>query len=191
MKLVHLKDVAPQPWRNGGGQTRELLTWPEGGDWRLRISLADIEQDGPFSSFPGVTRWFTVIQGPGVVLRFGDRTETLGPDSAPLRFDGGAAPDCSLIDGPTRDLNLMLRGGEGMIQSVLAGEPWGEGFAQRGLFTAVPGAFRFKGLSTPLPAHTLAWQSDAGGAPVFEPDRSAFGPVGWWLGYSPGSRQMG
>lgn len=183
MKLVHLKDVAPQPWRNGGGQTRELLTWPEGGDWRLRISLADIEQDGPFSAFPGVTRWFTVVHGQGVVLRFGDRAETLGPGSAPLRFDGGEAPDCSLIDGPTRDLNLMLRGGEGVMQPVAPGRSFG-GFVQHGLFTAVPGILRSGGTSTPLPAHTLAWQSKAGGVLGFQPGRPVSGPAGWWLGCS-------
>ncbi len=60
--------VAPQAWRNGGGQTRELLAWPAQGPWRLRISRADIDADGPFSAFPGVTRWFTVLQGAGVAL---------------------------------------------------------------------------------------------------------------------------
>lgn len=182
MKLVHLKDVAPQPWRNGGGQTRELLTWPESGDWRLRISLADIEQDGPFSTFPGVTRWFTVVHGRGVELRFGDRTETLGAGSAPLRFDGDAAPGCSLIDGPTRDLNLMLRGGEGVMEPVHPGQPWGDGFAQRGLFAAVPGVLRSGDSETPLPAHALAWQTGARGDLIYEPDRPASGPVGWWMG---------
>lgn len=182
MNLVHLEDVAPQPWRNGGGQTRELLAWPVG-DWRLRISLADIETDGPFSAFPGITRWFTVVQGQGVVLRFGDRTETLGAGSAPLRFDGAAAPDCTLIDGPTRDLNLMLRGGEGVMRPVLAGTPWEEGFDRRGLFTAVRGILRSGAASTPLPAYTLAWQDPAEGAWLFEPGRPASGPAGWWLGY--------
>lgn len=183
MKLVHLEDVAPQPWRNGGGQTRELLAWPGSGDWQLRVSLADIEQDGPFSAFPGVTRWFTVIEGEGVVLRFGDRAETLGPGSAPLRFDGGEAPSCELIGGPTRDLNLMLRGGEGVIQPVAPGQPF-DGFAQRGLFTAGPGLLRCEGVPTPLPAHTLAWHSE-GRDLTFEPDRPVVGPVGWWLGFTP------
>jgi environmental stress-induced protein Ves len=41
------------PWKNGGGVTRELLAWPGGGDWQVRISVAEIEADGPFSSFPG------------------------------------------------------------------------------------------------------------------------------------------
>jgi hypothetical protein len=91
-----------------------------------------------------------------------------------------------LIDGPTRDLNLMLRGGEGVMRPVVAGRPWDprdEGFAQSGLFTAVPGTLRCQGASTPLPAWTLAWQRDATGALVFEPDEPGFGPVGWWLGY--------
>jgi hypothetical protein len=184
MKLVHLEDVAPQLWRNGGGQTRELLTWPGGGDWRLRISLADIQTDGPFSAFPGITRWFTVVQGRGVVLRFGTHTETLGAGADPLGFDGAAAPDCTLIDGPTRDLNLMLRGGEGVMQPVVPGDPWDGGFAQRGLFTAASGAIHFESQSVLVPANTLAWQSEAG-ALRFEPDRPAPEPVAWWLGYSP------
>jgi hypothetical protein len=183
MKIVHLDDVPPQPWRNGGGRTRELLTWPEVGDWRLRISLADIERDGPFSAFPGVTRWFTVIEGEGVVLRFGDRTETLGTGSVPVRFDGGETPGCALIGGPTRDLNLMLRGGEGVMLPVAPGPSFG-GFAQGGLFTAVPGLLRSGDSATPLPAHTLAWQS-GDGVLTFEPDRSVSGPAGWWLGFTP------
>lgn len=185
--IVHLEDVAPQLWRNGGGQTRELLAWPESGDWSLRISLADIETDGPFSAFPGITRWFTVVQGRGVVLRFGSRTVTLGPGADPVQFDGAAAPGCTLIDGPTRDLNLMLRGGTGLMLPARPGEPWDGGFAQRGLFTAVSGTLHSEsGTPVPLPAGTLLWQSDAAaGALRFEPGEPASGPAAWWLGYSP------
>ncbi|UUZ58495.1 HutD family protein [Nocardioides sp. B-3] len=50
MSVVRRSAVAPQPWANGGGTTRELLVADDGA---RRISLADIEQDGPFSSFPG------------------------------------------------------------------------------------------------------------------------------------------
>ena len=48
-------DVAPTPWRNGGGRTRELLAWPHVADWKVRVSIADIDRDGPFSAFPGVS----------------------------------------------------------------------------------------------------------------------------------------
>jgi environmental stress-induced protein Ves len=186
-RLIHLDDVVPQPWRNGGGQTRELLAWPAGGDWSLRISLADIENDGPFSAFPGITRWFTVVQGRGVVLHFGSEAVTLDPGADPVQFDGAAAPGCTLIDGPTRDLNLMLRGGEGDMRPVRPGEPWSCGFAQWGLFTAVSGTLRStSGPPVPLPANTLLWQSDeAEGALRFEPGEPAPGPLAWWLGHSP------
>ena len=55
-RLVRLDEVNPQPWRNGGGMTRELLAWPEAERWRARVSVADIAEDGPFSPFPGVDR---------------------------------------------------------------------------------------------------------------------------------------
>ena len=67
-RLVALADTPPVPWRNGGGLTRELLAWPDGGDWAVRVSVAEIEADGPFSTFPGVERWFAVLEGGGVAL---------------------------------------------------------------------------------------------------------------------------
>ncbi|HZW73458.1 MAG TPA: HutD family protein, partial [Caldimonas sp.] len=39
-------DVAAAPWKNGGGVTRELLALRPGGDWRVRISVADVARDG-------------------------------------------------------------------------------------------------------------------------------------------------
>jgi hypothetical protein len=108
--IVDLAAVAPQPWRNGGGVTHELLAWPSAADWQLRLSVADIERDGPFSSFPGVQRWFCVLQGEGVLLEFNGQNKRLRLGDAPLGFDGAAAPGCLLLAGPTRDLNLMLRG---------------------------------------------------------------------------------
>ena len=48
---VRFDDLPPQPWRNGGGVTRALLTWPHADDWAVRVSVADITRDGPFSAF--------------------------------------------------------------------------------------------------------------------------------------------
>ncbi|MBB5205149.1 hypothetical protein HNQ51_002468 [Inhella inkyongensis] len=133
--LILADAIPPQPWRNGGGATRELLAWPPGADWRLRISLADIDRDGPFSAFPGVQRHFAVLEGAGVQLQLADQTLALTPASRPLGFDGALAPDCRLINGPTRDLNLMLRGlGEGD-----AGGMWR---AEDGAANAPAGAWR-------------------------------------------------
>ena len=118
-RIVSLATLTPQPWRNGGGRTRELYAWPPGGEWRARISVADVTRDGPFSSYPGVTRWFAVVDGAGVELAFANEAVRLLRDAPPLRFDGGEAPECRLVDGPTRDLNLMLRGIDGAIVAAV------------------------------------------------------------------------
>ena len=116
--VVHLADVAATLWRNGGGVTRELAAWPAQGEWAWRMSVAEVGASGPFSRFDGITRWFAVLQGAGVVLNVrtpcdsaaagaSDHTQTM--NSAPLCFDGAAATGCQLIDGPTQDFNLMVR----------------------------------------------------------------------------------
>ena len=115
--MIHVDASAatPAPWKNGGGVTRELLRLPAPGkdgskdDWTLRISVADIDADGPFSPFPGITRWFAVLEGAGVRLAFPDRALDVRRGDTPLRFDGDDAPGCALLDGPTRDLNVMVR----------------------------------------------------------------------------------
>ena len=105
--IVHFDDVKPQPWKNGGGVTRELLAWPNADEWAMRLSVADIECDGPFSAFPGIDRWFAVLSGNGV--RLSSPAKTIQRSDDALHFDGALAPDCELIDGSTRDLNLMIR----------------------------------------------------------------------------------
>lgn len=187
-RIVRLQDVPPTPWKNGGGQTRELLAWPEGGEWRFRVSVAEIGSDGPFSSFPGVTRWFAVVAGPGVVLRFGSEERRLAVGSDPLRFDGAWSPGCRLIDGPTLDLNLMISGGRGTMTSAYPGKPWAERFDQRGLFARAAGRWTpEEGEPVALPANSLLWQFEASpGEWRFEPDSAdPHAVAGWWLGCSP------
>jgi hypothetical protein len=109
--LVAASSTAPVPWKNGGGTTRELLRLPSAStdDWTLRISVADIDADGPFSPFEGVSRWFAVLAGAGVRLSWPGRVLDLRRGDAPLQFDGAAAPGCTLLAGATRDLNVMVR----------------------------------------------------------------------------------
>jgi environmental stress-induced protein Ves len=133
MNAVLLADCPFVPWRNGGGRTRELLAWPSAQDWQVRVSVAEIEADGPFSAFPGIERAFAVLDGAGVVLSLPGGDVRLGPFDDAVRFDGVAAPMCRLLDGPTRDLNLMVRTAFGRAQMqrrAIASAPW------RGLFAA-------------------------------------------------------
>lgn len=197
---VPVDAMPPQPWRNGGGQTRALLTWPPGeADWQLRISVADIAADGPFSAFPGVQRWFVVLQGGGVQLGAGPALRRLTPASAPFEFAGEDAPACTLLDGPTRDLNLMLRRDAGHAALWPADEPWilpGNGNTDavspglRGLFCADPVCWQAGGESPqPVPALCLLWSTDDPRPWALSPHPDALPtarpPRAWWLRFDP------
>lgn len=165
--LIAADAMPAQPWRNGGGVTRELHAWPAGADWRLRLSLADIARDGPFSAFPGVQRHFAVIEGGGVALQFADGERLLRAGDAPLGFDGRLAPGCRLLAGPTRDLNLMLRGLAGEMRLATADDR-DDGGGWRALFSAAGGELQAasgerwqlppRGLLIDLPPGPLSWQ---------------------------------
>lgn len=173
-------DVTPVPWRNGGGKTRELLAWPQVADWKLRISVADIDRDGPFSAFPGVDRWFGVLSGAGVELLGSQRR----PGDGLLQFAGEDAPDCRLIQGPTRDFNAMHRRGAGRFRVQPAERPviphevdW------FGLFTERGGLLIHGARAVPVAPHTLAWcEAPAAQSCVFD-DGDSHGPA-WWLLWS-------
>ena len=190
MRTVSLADAVAQPWRNGGGVTRELLAWSAGAaatQWQLRISVARIDRDGPFSAYPGVERWFAVLHGNGVVLRLANRRLMLGAGSEPVRFAGAAAPDCGLLDGPTQDLNLMVRSDAGRGAMLLArgGAEWVSTAWLRAVFTLEPATLQVDDSdAATLPAGTLAWCDGAG------QQRWRLKPGGtlaraWWLQFKP------
>jgi environmental stress-induced protein Ves len=97
-------DRRPTPWRNGGGVTREVVLT----DFS-RVSLAEIEADGPFSAFPDQQRILTVISGAGIELTVDDAPPVVIPPLRPFAFPGGAATSCRLLDGPVTALNLITR----------------------------------------------------------------------------------
>ncbi len=194
LHIVALADVPSQPWRNGGGSTQELLTWPAPVDWLVRISVARIEQHGPFSAFPGIQRWFTVIHGAGVRLLFEDTEVVLSAESDPLRFDGAAAPGCELLDDATQDLNLMVRadGGRGTMQRANAVESWVSPAGFRGIYTAGPAALRIDDdIPYILPANSLAWRDDAGAQRWQLVESSVAAPVrAWWIEFTPRAENL-
>jgi hypothetical protein len=199
MILLPASSAAPVPWKNGGGVTRELLRLPADGgdDWTLRISVADISADGPFSPFPGVTRWFAVLEGDGVRLSFPERTLDVRHGDSPLRFDGADAPGCALLGGPTRDLNVMVR--HARAQSLVTaasfldeaepGTSPGFGFfALQALALHGAGA-----LPVQMPALSLAWCEspfDAAHAWSVEPLHAAQAHTlpGYWIRLLPHAR---
>ena len=98
-------------WRNGAGWTREIYAARDAGaPWRWRLSIAEIDADAPFSSFPGVDRELVLLSGNGLRLRFADgEVADLLPPHDSLRFAGEREVAGELLDGPTTDFNLMWR----------------------------------------------------------------------------------
>ncbi|WJJ94430.1 HutD/Ves family protein [Neopusillimonas aromaticivorans] len=122
MNVLNVLQLAPVPWRNGQGQTREIETFPPGADFDdfiWRISLADIAQAGDFSAFDGVDRIITLVKGTGVNLNFNDGERHALEYGVPYPFAGERPLHATLRNGPVQDLNLMLRRGlaEGHVQA--------------------------------------------------------------------------
>lgn len=133
---------------------RRVAAWPHAG-------VAEIAADGPFSAYEGVQRWFAVIDGAGVVLGFAGGERRLEPGAGVLQFNGADAPACRLIDGPTHDLNLMLRSGvRGTLERAPAGAAWDAPWRWRAVFTnrrgaCTPRARRRSDLAAGTLAHPL------------------------------------
>jgi environmental stress-induced protein Ves len=184
-RSVSLASVPPQPWKNGGGTTRELLAWPAGADWRVRLSVAEVVADGPFSRFEGVQRWFAVLRGAGVRLVVDGVAHTVTATDGPLAFGGAADTCCTLLGGPTQDFNLMLRGGSARVQRV------------QGQLQVAPSASQFLAVYTGnemasvvlgaeaavFPPHTLLWRDVSATHPL--PPITLDAPGALWMEISP------
>ncbi|MER5380679.1 HutD family protein [Streptomyces sp. NPDC002688] len=109
------------PWRNGGGVTREIVVRPEGADmsgFAWRVSLADVGADGPFSSFAGVDRILTMVEGTGMDLAVGRDRRLVDTPYVPHRFPGDLPTGCRLLGGPVVNLNVMWNRGGSPVPGV-------------------------------------------------------------------------
>lgn len=115
---IDIAQVAPQPWKNGAGLTREIAFGGASAaqfDWR--ISLAEVARDAPFSAFPDIDRCIVLLRGAGMRLRSAAGANDPAIDHAlttplaPFRFSGDIALDASLVDGSSSDFNVMTRRG--------------------------------------------------------------------------------
>ena len=83
---------------------------PASGDpFRWRVSVAHIDQSGPFSDFAAYNRIMVLLRGSGVALKFSNGDERLLRTAGDVaEFDGALATLCELLGGPCVDLNLMV-----------------------------------------------------------------------------------
>lgn len=109
-RILRSSDRDWQPWANGGGVSATLVESPDGDAPRVRIALATIDRDGPFSDYSGFERTLLHAGGPPLVLVVGGVRHPLAPGDQ-LVFDGGAPVEAVDIHGPVSALNLMVRHG--------------------------------------------------------------------------------
>jgi environmental stress-induced protein Ves len=112
-RLLRAADYRRMRWKNGGGWTTELAASAGAGDgaeFDWRISIAEIESDGAFSTFPGCDRHIALLDGPGMELQF-DSAEPVRLDQRLrfVRFAGEAKTFGRLLGGAVRDFNVMVR----------------------------------------------------------------------------------
>ena len=99
-------DYTAMPWANGRGTTIELLHENGvGGGLMLRLSMASVVEDGPFSIFPNIDRNLTVISGPGFDL-VGQTRITAAP-LIPVAFPGDVPMAAIGVTAPSQDFNVM------------------------------------------------------------------------------------
>ena len=110
--LIPAASFTEVPWKNGRGITHDVLVEPADAGYdasRLRVSIAPITAEGPFSSLPGIERTITLLETNPLVLLFDDgEVLTLAP-FVPATFDSVLAPMSRLPAGPTRVINVMAK----------------------------------------------------------------------------------
>lgn len=112
IKILNSSDYREMPWKNGGGITREIFRYPETGEWDLRISMAQVDQSGPFSQFPGMMRHLVLLTGKGMKLTSGDFEVVMDRALLPLTFSGEFEINAELIDGSNTDFNVFWKKSE-------------------------------------------------------------------------------
>jgi environmental stress-induced protein Ves len=111
-RILRSIDYVARPWKNGGGTTRDIVTSPAGAsldtfDWRL--SLAQVDRDGPFSRFDNVDRTIVLLEGAMTLHERDRRIELLRNE--PFAFAGECAIEATIGGGSTLDFNVMTRRG--------------------------------------------------------------------------------
>jgi environmental stress-induced protein Ves len=167
--LISLDSVAQTPWKNGGGTTREL--WRrDGADgvFDIRVSVARVERDGPFSDYAGYDRTLLLLEGSAFSLRVGGAVAVHLPRLHAVSFAGEASVLGELPEGPVEDFNVMTRrkAYRHSVRVVAAGDgsPPVRMDGVLGVLLCVRGAFGLKDGARVTPGQVLIMENEQGRA---------------------------
>jgi uncharacterized protein len=115
VRVLRAAQRLPLPWKNGGGITFEVASFPKEStleDFGWRISVAEVREGGPFSVFPNVDRQLAVLEGRLLLHVQGQGATELTQSSPVVKFPGDLPTSAALPAGPVMDLNVMTRRGQ-------------------------------------------------------------------------------
>ncbi|WP_077000282.1 HutD family protein [Variovorax sp. KK3] len=154
------------PWKNGGGSTRQIASWPPGAgmaDFGWRVSIATIEAAGPFSVFEGVDRIIMLLDGDGVRLRSRDGRIDLALDvpHRPFAFAGEDEIDCAPQGAASSDFNVMTRRGQWVADLQVLDGPASIAPSAHGVLLALRGDWRLNEAQAACREGEGLWWADA------------------------------
>lgn len=161
-----IADLVPSRWKNGGGETREIVCQPAGAGtdaFGWRASIATIARDGAFSIFAGVDRVTVLLHGAGVQLRSTDGLidHRLDAPLAAFAFAGEVAIEAELLDGACQDFNVMTRRGDWRSQVHVIRHEQVLAAAGQGILLAIDGGWSAEDATRNFQlaaGHGLWWQ---------------------------------
>jgi len=123
MVPFQLASLPVTPWKNGGGETREIICVPApDAPFLWRASIATLQADGPFSPFPGVDRVITLLAGQPLRLCGENINQPLALWQ-PWAFPGEWALSSVGIVEPGLDFNIMTQRGRASATVQMVSSP--------------------------------------------------------------------
>lgn len=155
-----LASLPVTPWKNGAGETREIVNIPSvDAPFLWRASIATLSQDGPFSLFPGVDRVIMLLAGSPLWLRGDALSHRLVPGE-PWAFAGEWRITSEGITGPGMDFNVMTQRSRARSQVTVATTSQRPG--TEGIAFVLSGHWRLAGQEYP-PHSGIWWQEETPG----------------------------
>lgn len=157
-----LETISPVAWKNGGGITREIACSPlkaSIADFDWRVSVADVRADGAFSFFENVDRTIVLLEGAGMKLvgAQGETIHELSQRFSSFAFSGETPISAQLLNGASRDFNVMTRRGRyrATVESLTESCP--RALQENGVLLVTRGQWTFRGVSV-APGEGCVWR---------------------------------
>ena len=113
MTLRRAADLAPAPWRNGRGTSRDIVTVSAAGGALLwQASIAELIEDGDFSDYTEFDRVFTPVASSRIALSHDGGPFVPCPVLHPHAFSGEARTRCRIDGEAGRAFNVVTARGQ-------------------------------------------------------------------------------